>query len=388
MKKIGAFIIIILVIGTSFATFKDVPKGHWAYDAVTELTKIGILTGYPDGRFGGKDHVNRYQLAVALYRTIEYIKEIYKSPSGAVSSPSTSYSEDKYDVLSKKIAKNEINIANLEKIVSDLRRKLEDLTYKQPVQTTSSSSDNQGKLAMQLAENAAMLAKENLGKIKDLESEVSAMGNKVNGNLEKINDIRKSLTSLEEKINKLEDFKKLEMVINANKNDIDALKSEIESLRAKISDVESLSSQVNTLSNTVIALKDELADFSSMKDDINALKDKYGELSNKYVKVNEKVSELDSKVSEIDGIRSDIETLKNSLEDSNKKYQDVDKRISNVEKEIKGYKDGISNLKARVSIIENKLTKVEKNSSGSSVWLSVFALLMSIGAVAAVFILK
>lgn len=34
--------------------FYDVPRGHWAENAVQELGKLGILKGYPDLRFRGK----------------------------------------------------------------------------------------------------------------------------------------------------------------------------------------------------------------------------------------------------------------------------------------------------------------------------------------------
>jgi hypothetical protein len=36
--------------------FKDVPPDHWAYKAVDDLRKKGILRGYPDGRFRGGSH--------------------------------------------------------------------------------------------------------------------------------------------------------------------------------------------------------------------------------------------------------------------------------------------------------------------------------------------
>lgn len=34
--------------------FTDVPKGHWAYDAVEQLRQLGILRGYPGGTFEPK----------------------------------------------------------------------------------------------------------------------------------------------------------------------------------------------------------------------------------------------------------------------------------------------------------------------------------------------
>ncbi|MBQ9595236.1 MAG: S-layer homology domain-containing protein, partial [Synergistaceae bacterium] len=34
--------------------FMDVPMNHWAYDAIGQLAAHGILSGYPDGTYKGK----------------------------------------------------------------------------------------------------------------------------------------------------------------------------------------------------------------------------------------------------------------------------------------------------------------------------------------------
>ncbi len=51
--------------------FKDVPSDHWAYQAVTQLAKDGILTGYGDNSFQGDKTITRYEMAqiVANART-------------------------------------------------------------------------------------------------------------------------------------------------------------------------------------------------------------------------------------------------------------------------------------------------------------------------------
>ncbi|MDD6119680.1 MAG: S-layer homology domain-containing protein [Selenomonadaceae bacterium] len=51
--------------------FKDVPSDHWAYQAVTQLAKDGILTGYGDESFQGDKTITRYEMAqiVANART-------------------------------------------------------------------------------------------------------------------------------------------------------------------------------------------------------------------------------------------------------------------------------------------------------------------------------
>ena len=54
--------------------FADVPQGHWAYDAVNDLAKRGIFTGYPDGTFSGKRALTRYEFAVAIQRLLQELQ--------------------------------------------------------------------------------------------------------------------------------------------------------------------------------------------------------------------------------------------------------------------------------------------------------------------------
>ena len=72
--------------------FKDVPKGHWAYEAIQQLTGEKIIFGYDDGRFGFGDNVTREQVAALLYRYFNLAEEKnYENPYGDVSEESTSY---------------------------------------------------------------------------------------------------------------------------------------------------------------------------------------------------------------------------------------------------------------------------------------------------------
>lgn len=67
---------------------KDVPITHWAYDAVRELARLGIIEGYPDGTFKGKQPMTRYEFAIAVYRLLEAIRtkpeirELLRGPAG------------------------------------------------------------------------------------------------------------------------------------------------------------------------------------------------------------------------------------------------------------------------------------------------------------------
>lgn len=58
--------------GTEYdVVFPDVPKGHWAYDFVKDLSDKGYLVGYPDGTFKGDKAMTRYEFATALYRALQ-----------------------------------------------------------------------------------------------------------------------------------------------------------------------------------------------------------------------------------------------------------------------------------------------------------------------------
>jgi len=54
--------------------FADVPTDHWAYDAVNELAKAGIINGYPDNTFGGKRALTRYEFAIATQRGLQEVQ--------------------------------------------------------------------------------------------------------------------------------------------------------------------------------------------------------------------------------------------------------------------------------------------------------------------------
>ena len=58
------------------APFLDTPTNHWAYEAVQDLAKKGIVIGYPDGTYGGKRPMTRYEFAVALDRALRTVADM------------------------------------------------------------------------------------------------------------------------------------------------------------------------------------------------------------------------------------------------------------------------------------------------------------------------
>ena len=61
--------------GTSWAAeaFSDVPRGHWAYDAIQRAVDAGILEGV-DGKFMGKKLITRHQMAVITAKLLDRIE--------------------------------------------------------------------------------------------------------------------------------------------------------------------------------------------------------------------------------------------------------------------------------------------------------------------------
>ena len=64
---------------TFAATFKDVPDTHWAYSYIEDMSKQGVINGYPDGTFKPREtltYLETMQLLSKLLNmsTVEVIK--------------------------------------------------------------------------------------------------------------------------------------------------------------------------------------------------------------------------------------------------------------------------------------------------------------------------
>jgi archaellum component FlaC len=78
MKRIPA--VIALTAALSFGvsahaqtSFADVPAGHWAQEAIKRAVDCGIILGYPDGTFRGKQAITRYEAAAMIGRLLDAV---------------------------------------------------------------------------------------------------------------------------------------------------------------------------------------------------------------------------------------------------------------------------------------------------------------------------
>lgn len=75
-------------------SFSDVPTDHWAYSAIQELSNKGFVVGYPDGTFGGKRAISRYEFAMAISRVVAQLQ-----PAAGVSNEQFSSLESRVKAL-------------------------------------------------------------------------------------------------------------------------------------------------------------------------------------------------------------------------------------------------------------------------------------------------
>ena len=55
--------------------FTDVPAGHWAYQALEQLSEAGLVDGYPTGFFTGSRRLTRYEVALTVARALERLSD-------------------------------------------------------------------------------------------------------------------------------------------------------------------------------------------------------------------------------------------------------------------------------------------------------------------------
>jgi len=67
------FVLVLLTSSTVMATptAVDVPADHWAYAAVNELARVGVVDGYGDGTFRGDKLMTRYEMAQIVEKAMD-----------------------------------------------------------------------------------------------------------------------------------------------------------------------------------------------------------------------------------------------------------------------------------------------------------------------------
>ena len=107
-----------LVVGaasTTFAAanpFSDVPTDHWAYDAVNQLAKDGVVEGYGDGTYQGDKEITRYEMAQIVAKAMTK-EDISKADKALVDKLAAEFSDELNNLG--------VRVSNLEKKTDNVK---------------------------------------------------------------------------------------------------------------------------------------------------------------------------------------------------------------------------------------------------------------------------
>ena len=76
MKRIIFIICIIFNLCCYSYAYTDIDSTHWAYSSVNKLTKQGILSGYPNGKFNPDDKMTIAEFLAVLIKVIAYNADV------------------------------------------------------------------------------------------------------------------------------------------------------------------------------------------------------------------------------------------------------------------------------------------------------------------------
>ncbi|MCX7970576.1 MAG: S-layer homology domain-containing protein [Negativicutes bacterium] len=82
--------------GTALAAgpFSDVPPDSWAYKAVAQLARDGMVDGYPDGTFAGNRPITRYEMAQIISRALTRLDEANARQQATLSRLSEEFNQE------------------------------------------------------------------------------------------------------------------------------------------------------------------------------------------------------------------------------------------------------------------------------------------------------
>lgn len=344
---------VLLVLGIFLASvavlaqLSDVPKDHWAYESVKALADRGLILGYPDGTFKGKQALTRYECAVFSWRLVQYIDKYLAEKSEELKMAGVSRAEFErlsiyVEALANKIGQLQEQIAEAEKaegvyaykeeverldvIVETLAKKLAELygsvsNVKADLAKLAELSAKLGEIESQLTNVVTAPDFERLSiRVEALEKKVVDFS-KVNTQLDSIS---KEITLLKMNDNLYEnDISELYRTTKIISKKVDTLEDSFKNFKMKAeADVLSNSAKIMGLSKDFEALKKTAAQKSELER-VNVILDV---LSRKMVDLEERVSALPdlSGYSEVKKAVEDLEAKSETFLSADEYYESFD----------------------------------------------------------------
>lgn len=311
MKKILLVVLLTVAAFVYARSFSDVPVNHWAYEAVTTLSKLGILSGMPDGTFQGNNPMTRYQVAVAMKKLLDYLtQQIEKSISTGGDLQSVvrrlSTVEDLISTALTRVQRNSEQIA-----ASD-----------QTLQTLLAEISNLKATIVDIAQVR-----------KDMPTMIAASENKMmtmyNQLSSKVSAVERSVSDLQAQISN--------QVLAQLRGNIDAINANVSSISAKI---DSLSARIDTVAKSVDQIKGDITALSKRIDAVENNIQTLLTLRKSFTDLEARVAMLESKLAtDVDSLRKALTTTSNQL----------DARLSLVEGQVASLATDVEKLKKDVA---------------------------------------
>lgn len=321
-KILAVFLLLCFFTNVNANLYKDVPQSHWAYEAVENLSKIGVITGFPDGTFRGNEILTRFQATVLIYRI--------------------------YTIFDNKLVEVDNKIKSIEGKIVEMNTKLNDVSDKMP--KVSSGTLNVSTVTK--ATDSANFSES----LKDITNEISSLRSSLDSLSKDVKKLVSDVTNLSSK------NLQIEKGLAQQESNTSALKKNIEDLIAKYS---TLSDKINKFENSFLSAEKSIQSLSSklisiekyLNDNFKSLNEKYNSLSEKLKVLEEsKIRQDTSSTYATSDSKSEIENLRKKIDDISKEIENIHKNIA----QINFLKDEINQLTIKLNSVEKEL-KSEKD---------------------------
>lgn len=411
MKKsllLASLLIFGLVISSVAApvNYVDVAQNHWAYNAVINLTNLGILNGVQgaDGKlyFNGNDPLTRYQTAVMLQRTIDYI-ELNFAKQGTIPQSSVSDAGLRSRLEALELALTDTSGKLIDTLDLQLRLTvLESRVNSVGVGTTGttvtqSTIDSLRNQVMKFVEDLSLTTKKidtlalDIQNMQNSMANLSVMETKVNDAVRRVDTLSSSLSAIQMS------FSTHDRAISNLETSVKTLSTEVNEFDAKIStltnrastnaiEIASLKDTINTMSgntssirdlqNAITSLETQIANIKLPADATKKLDDlsaRVNTIASDYVKVGDTqnfVTKTDLKanlnlyagIDELAKVKEDNASLANSLaalrSDFNSETGIIKSDIGNLQRSVNAVNEIVTLHENDLSSLKNSLSLV------------------------------
>lgn len=411
MKKsllLASLLIFGLVVSSVAApvNYVDVAQNHWAYNAVINLTNLGILNGVQgaDGKlyFNGNDPLTRYQTAVMLQRTIDYV-ELNFAKQGTI--PQSSVSDAG---LRSRLEALELSLTDASgKLIDTLDLQLRLTALENRVNSvgvgttgttvTQSTIDSLRNQIMKFVEDLSLTTKKidtlalDVQNMQNSMANLSVMDAKVNDAVRRVDTLSSSLSAIQMSFSThdraISNLETSVQTISTEVNEFDAKIStltnrastnamEIASIKDTINTMSGNTSSIRDLQNAINSLETQIANIKLPADATKKLDDlsaRVNTIASEYVKVGDTqnfVTKTDLKanlnlyagIDELAKVKEDSASLANSFAalrgDFNSETGIIKSDIGNLQRSLNAVNEIVAVHENDLSSLKNSLSLV------------------------------